>query len=79
MPVAWLEDAACRNDPHPEAWFPEGNDHATRERALRICMACPVHSECLEEALSFERETLEPRGIRGRMTQADRSRLLGVA
>ena len=74
--MTWLDRAACRDDPYPEAWFPAGNDHASRERALRVCMACPVHNECLEDALAWERATLEPKGIRGRMTQAERARLL---
>lgn len=79
MRGAWVEAAACLNDPHPEAWFPDGSDYAARERALRICFACPVHSECLEDVLELERATLEPHGIRGRMTQADRARLIGAA
>lgn len=77
--MRWEERAACRDDPHPDAWFPRGgNNNADAERALRICMACPVAAECLEDALTFERETREPKGIRGRMTQAQRAQLVEV-
>lgn len=59
--MGWAEHAACRDDPHPEAWFPDPgfSGNAASERAMRICMACPVRSECLEFALGFERAVEE--------------------
>lgn len=57
MGFDWMDSAACADDPHPDAWFPAPGfgGNAASERAMRFCLACPVRSECLEFALSFER------------------------
>jgi hypothetical protein len=49
----WYEHAACQGDPL-EAWFPPTGPGAlpAYARARRICAACPVRVECLNEDLN---------------------------
>lgn len=48
----FTEDAACRDEP-PELFFPhEGGGHFGK--AMSICKACPVQTECLIYALTYE-------------------------
>lgn len=44
-----MDDAACRNHPNPDLWYPEtSNPYDARVReAGRICSTCPVRTECL--------------------------------
>ena len=52
-PVNWMNDAACSAPDIPtNTFFVEETNHSTHayDDARRICMACPVQSECLEYA-----------------------------
>lgn len=70
--MTWQDRAACRDDPHPEAWFPD-NRHHDRERAVRVCMGCPVRSECLADELAILDTTGdEPRGVRAGLDADER-------
>lgn len=53
-PPAWHAEAACRGD-GTDRWFPTvgANHHRLRE-LRRICAACPVSGECLEEGLNHD-------------------------
>lgn len=69
--MSWREHAECRTVP-TEVFF----DHTDEgvKRAKRICAACPVRLECLDDRI----ESLEPHdldfGVWGGMTPAERSR-----
>lgn len=46
----WMEQAACIG--YDPAWWFVGDDQAElRQKALKICRACPVREACLEYAL----------------------------
>jgi predicted Fe-S protein YdhL (DUF1289 family) len=57
----------CRD--HPEEMFALG--HA-QQRAKRICVGCPIRTECLAEALDGRHEF----GVWGGMTERERRALL---
>jgi len=47
----WTDRAACRGQPL-DAWFPPaGAALVAYERARRVCAACPVRADCLDEDL----------------------------
>jgi WhiB family redox-sensing transcriptional regulator len=52
-PGAWRESAVCAGV-DPELFFPAKGDAYAASRARRICAACPVRMECLEDALQRE-------------------------
>jgi WhiB family redox-sensing transcriptional regulator len=56
----WMEWGLCGNGDHdPEDWFPylERDDNAERTaRAVRVCKACPVRSQCLDWAYDTDEE-----------------------
>lgn len=64
----WMDQAACLGaDPeifHPQAW-------SRAEPAKRICRACPVKAECLDEALRTDSRF----GVRGGLTERERAKL----
>ncbi|WP_034268481.1 WhiB family transcriptional regulator [Haloechinothrix halophila] len=64
----WRMAAACR-DTDPDGLFVRG---AEQNRAKLVCMACPVRTECLAEALD-NRITF---GVWGGMTERERRALL---
>ena len=64
----WQEQALCAQT-DPEAFFPEKGG-STRE-AKRICQACAVRDECLEDALLND----ERFGIWGGLSERERRRL----
>lgn len=77
--TTWLTLAACRDaDP---ALFDTGSDSGGYyPRAIRICAECPVQAECLEDALRFEVNAVQPKDIstvRGGLTPTQRRRLTG--
>ncbi len=72
MKGPWWLDAACKNDPAPECWFP-GRCVEDRARAIRVCLGCPVRNECLAEELAVVRATGDvPRGIRAGLPEHKR-------
>jgi WhiB family transcriptional regulator, redox-sensing transcriptional regulator len=68
----WLDDAACRAPDVDPSWFhsedPQGID---RLRAINVCVACPVRSECLQHAIKVD----ERYGIWGGLTATERMQL----
>jgi hypothetical protein len=59
--MSWIHDAACRDQP-PDLFHPIGAGDTCPE-AQRICQACPVIAECLQDALT-QRDVLAARGKR---------------
>lgn len=48
----WLGKANCRReDVKPDWWFPEEDDHRTRDAAKALCRQCPVRSMCAKKWL----------------------------
>lgn len=73
----WIDDAACRHTPDPEAFERTGSRN-TRE-ALAMCGVCPVRDRCLDAALAVEEPGMRyGTGIRGGLTWAERQPLLEV-
>lgn len=64
----WTVQAACRNR-RPDELFVRG---AEQNRAKRVCLGCPVRTECLAEALDNQIEW----GVWGGMTERERRALL---
>ncbi|CRK49487.1 Transcriptional regulator WhiB [Rhodococcus sp. RD6.2] len=48
-PTRW-RDAACRDDPNPERWFPFPSDDFTHARD--VCNGCPIRLQCTHFAVS---------------------------
>lgn len=59
----------CRHE-DPDLWFAGPGDHASRAKAVGVCLVCPVRNECLELALAFPGP-----GIWGGLSEAERKRL----
>ena len=64
----WASRGACRTA-DPDALFVQG---AAQNRAKAMCMACPVRTECLADALDNRIEF----GVWGGMTERERRALL---
>ncbi len=64
----WTEQALCRQS-RPDDLFVRG---AAQNDAKRVCMGCPVRTECLAEALDNQIEW----GVWGGMTERERRALL---
>jgi WhiB family redox-sensing transcriptional regulator len=67
-------DAACRDAPRPEAFFPiSTRDVSSREEALAHCRRCVIRQDCLATAM------LDPTlvGIWGGTDEVDRAGLRG--
>jgi WhiB family transcriptional regulator, redox-sensing transcriptional regulator len=73
--VGWQQDAACKDVPDPDVFFPGKGEHA--EAAKRVCAGCPVLVECLEFALATMRAPERDHGVYGGLTPAERARLRG--
>ena len=71
-PLAWQDSALCA-ETDPEIFFPEKGG-STRE-AKKVCMACPVRTECLEYALEHD----ERFGIFGGLSERERRRITRAA
>ncbi|HEY5334525.1 MAG TPA: WhiB family transcriptional regulator [Mycobacteriales bacterium] len=68
LDAAWTARAACR-DGNPDELFVRG---AEQHRAKMLCLACPVRTECLADALDNRVEF----GVWGGMTERERRALL---
>lgn len=61
-PEPWMEEAACRNHPDPDAFFrelprnPSLERHAEYRATIAICASCPVTANCLAYALEYRCE-----------------------
>lgn len=73
--VGWQQDAACKDVPEPDVFFPGKGEDA--EAAKRICAGCPVLVECLAFALATMRAADRDHGVYGGLTPAERARLRG--
>lgn len=67
--TGWRSLAACRNE-DPDELFVRGG--AEQRKAKMVCMACPVRTECLAEALDRRINF----GVWGGMTERERRALL---
>jgi WhiB family redox-sensing transcriptional regulator len=67
-PKDWRVNAACNGD-DPDELFVRG---AEQRKAKLVCVACPVRTECLAEALDNRIEF----GVWGGMTERERRALL---
>ncbi|MFJ9037423.1 WhiB family transcriptional regulator [Streptomyces sp. NPDC102406] len=66
---------ACRSEQyrdHADLWYAPTRDREALNAAMRVCVACPVRAECLEDALDRD----EPWGIWGGLTKRQRRDLL---
>lgn len=68
-PAGWEASALCAQT-DPDTFFPEKGGSTTP--AKRVCAACPVRAECLEEALQGR----ERFGIWGGLSERERRALL---
>lgn len=66
--MSWRDAALCAQT-DPEAFFPEKGGSVRDPK--RVCRACEVRAECLEDAL----EHGERYGIRGGLSERERRRL----
>jgi WhiB family redox-sensing transcriptional regulator len=64
----WRVNAACREE-DPDGLFVRGKE---QRKAKLVCIACPVRTECLAEALDGRIEF----GVWGGMTERERRALL---
>lgn len=67
-PSDWRVNAACREQ-DPDGLFVRGKE---QRKAKMVCIACPVRTECLAEALDGRIEF----GVWGGMTERERRALL---
>jgi WhiB family transcriptional regulator, redox-sensing transcriptional regulator len=73
--VGWQQDAACKDTPDPDVFFPGKGEDA--EAAKQVCAGCPVMGECLDFALATMRAADRDHGVYGGLTPAERVRLRG--
>jgi WhiB family redox-sensing transcriptional regulator len=66
---AWMHHGLCRGA-NPSEFFP--SDGLGVEAAQRICVSCPVRTECLEYALAHRIE----HGVWGGASERERRRIL---
>lgn len=70
----WRDEAACRDHPEKELWFPIGNTGPALRMinaAKRICESCPVRQDCLTWAL----DAGEDAGVWGGLSEDERRNL----
>lgn len=73
---SWRLQAACRNHPNPELWFPQFEDRKTcNEEAKQICRSCPVRDQCLAFAMNNPNIS----GIWGATTTRERAKVRRAA
>jgi len=65
----WVVQAACRDYPNPDAFFPSRG--GSTEEARAICSECPVQPDCLDHALKAK-ETI---GYWGNKSERERRRM----
>ena len=83
----WTELASCPTSDLPSAaWTEKGSGHwgasPAHQQAIRVCLGCPVATECLRDQLEFERRVARSGRdcIYGGLTPEQRDRLArGVA
>lgn len=66
----WLEEALCATAGiDPELFFP--GKGGTPKEAKKICAACPVARECLDDAIAYG----DRHGVRGGLSREERNRI----
>lgn len=70
---SWQDRALCAQV-DPELFFPEKHETALAKLAKRVCRACPVRQECLDDALDRGEEF----GVWGGLSSQERRRLKRV-
>ena len=74
--LSQLAPVACQRTAHPEAWWPDADDHGdTPAMAVARCQACPARTACLDYAIAAD----ERHGIWGATTPTERRPLLSPA
>ena len=66
--LTWRTQAACRNHPDPDLWFPSTGQHHRTRKAQQICAHCPVQTQCAQWAI----DNREGYGIWGGQPQTER-------
>lgn len=64
--VKWQEQALCQEV--AAEWFPAKGDREAADAAKRVCKLCPVRTECLEYALTYD----EYAGVWGGLSERQR-------
>jgi WhiB family redox-sensing transcriptional regulator len=72
---SWIEDAACKDYPDKEVFFPSRGDTLNLAKARTICMGCPVRVECLEYALASETGNRTASGVWGGLSGKQRRKI----
>ena len=67
--MTWHNFAACK-EMGSELFFPNVGDHKQAQAAKRVCAACEVREQCLDDAL----ESGQAHGVWGGMTVRERRR-----
>lgn len=67
-PPTWHQQAACRNHPDPDLWFPTTGQTTRTQHATTICATCPVQHACADHA----HRNQEMFGIWGGQPQTER-------
>lgn len=70
-PYAWRASAACLGHDDPDLWTGTGVPGKVPVEALRVCVACPVRTQCLDMAL----EQTDDHGVWGGTTEGARRRV----
>jgi WhiB family transcriptional regulator, redox-sensing transcriptional regulator len=73
--VGWQQDAACKDTPDPDVFFPGRTDSGAA--AKQVCAGCPVIGDCLEFALQTMPAAERDHGVYGGLTPTERARLRG--
>lgn len=74
-PNHWTDDALCRVDVNPEAFFPSGGGTAGQQQtdeAKKFCTGCPVRMDCAVSAIENRMDS----GVWGALDEAQRRRIL---
>lgn len=72
----WVRDAICPQT-DPEAFYPE-RGNSTLD-AKRVCAGCPVRAQCLDYAMTVERDAAYRFGVWGGLSPDERARLAAGA
>ncbi|NKR30066.1 WhiB family transcriptional regulator [Rhodococcus hoagii] len=67
--MRWRDRGPCKTA--PDLFFPEKLETRKADKAMRMCMGCPVRADCLDHAIAQREE----HGIWGGTTPAERDRL----
>lgn len=67
---AWSAQGVCATHEDPDMWFPDKDEPARRDEALKLCSTCPVVRECRQHAI----DTRQRSGIWGGTTAGARRR-----